>query len=97
MLVPRDVLVTEVTVPEWPQSAGDGKNRAPLPHHLRCLRRQLLESVAFLPPSSFGSRYGRANNKTPSSDSVVATDNLKILPYHPNSWPKRPIIRACAQ
>jgi hypothetical protein len=76
VLAPRAVLVTDFTVPESPQSEGDGKNLAPLPHHLRCYADSCWQSVAFLPPSSFGSRYGRANNKIPSSESVVATDDL---------------------
>ena len=78
VLAPRAVLVTDFTVPEAPQSEGDGKNLSPLPHHLRCCADNCWPSVAFLPPSYFGSRYGRANNKTPSSDSVVATDDLNV-------------------
>ena len=35
MLTTRAVLVTDFTVPELPQSEGDGKNPASLPHHLR--------------------------------------------------------------
>jgi hypothetical protein len=62
VLARRAVLVTDFTVPESPQSEGDGKNLAPLPHRLRCCADRLLAIVAFLPPSSFGSRYG-ANNK----------------------------------
>jgi hypothetical protein len=65
VLAPRAVLVTDFTVPESPQSEGDGKNLAPLPHHLRCCADSCWQSVAFLPPSSFGSRYGRVNNKNP--------------------------------
>jgi hypothetical protein len=57
VLAPRAVLVTDFTVPESPQSEGDGKNLAPLPHHLRCCTDSYWQSVAFLPPSSFGSRY----------------------------------------
>jgi hypothetical protein len=56
---------------------GDGKNLAPLPHHLPCCADSCCQFVAFLPPSSFGSRYGRANNKTPSSESVVRQTQLR--------------------
>src|SRR5215472_8751202 len=84
-------------VPESPQSEGDGKNLAPLPHHLRRCADNCWQSAAFLPPSSFGSRYRRANNKTPSPESTVATDDLTILHWEPNSWPKHPISCAPAR
>ena len=98
MLAPRAVLVTDFTVPESPQSEGDGKNLAPLPHHLRCRADRYYQSVAFLPPSSFGSRCGRANNKTPPWESVVATDDLKILAYDPSLLAQAAeFMRACAK
>jgi hypothetical protein len=56
---------------------GDGKNLAPLPHHLRRCADSCWQFVAFLLPSSIGSRYGRANNKTPSSESVVRQTKLR--------------------
>jgi len=62
------------------------------------LRRELLAIPSrSCPPSSFGSRFGRTNNKTPSSVSVGATDDLKIPAYEPNPGPKGPTSCASAR
>ena len=76
MLAPRVVLVTDFTVPESPQSEGDGKNPAPLPHHLHCCADSYCQPVAF-PAVLLRFAIRRANNKTPSTETIVRQTKLR--------------------
>jgi len=89
VLAPRAVLATDLPVPELPRSEGDGKNLAPLPHLAPFLHLNCLQSVASLPPSSFGSRCGGQTTK-----SLPRKASLFWIPRawtYSNSWLKHPL------
>lgn len=62
LLTPRAVLVNDFTVPG--AAIKQGRRQEPCTNPDRHPRAANRNSYAFLPPSSFGQRFGRANSKS---------------------------------